>query len=242
MAPGRNARGHAVVALAALAMAALGCAKVGRTTPGDVTGAAGGAGFDAAPRDTAVATDAGAAEQSPGRDAAPEIHVAPDGATSGNPPDAACATQSASAQSLPLDLFMMVDSSGSMTEKTSAGTTKWAAVQAAMRAFFNDPMSAGISVGLPVLPADPAKRRYHLRVERQLRQLRSVRSLPNLFRDWHDADRPLHREQRLQDGRVVRTARAVPGVRRLVRAARRLLPAGRHVRPVRWLLPRPRSV
>jgi len=152
MAPRRNVRGHAVAALTALAMAALACAKVGRTTPGEVTGAAGGAGFDAAPRDADVATDAVAAEQLPGRDAAPEIHVVPDGATSGNPPDAACATQSASAQSLPLDLFMMVDSSGSMTEKTSAGTTKWAAVQAAMRAFFNDPMSAGISVGLQYFP------------------------------------------------------------------------------------------
>src|SRR3954454_19071773 len=150
MAPRRNARGHAAVALTGLAMAALGCAKVGRTTPADVTGAAGGAGFDAAPRDAAA--DAAAAEQPPGRDAGPEIHVASDGATSGNPPDAACAAQSASAQSLPLDLFMMVDSSGSMTEKTSAGTTKWAAVQAAMSAFFNDPMSAGISVGLQYCP------------------------------------------------------------------------------------------
>jgi len=152
MARRRNALGYAVVALATFGTAELACAKVDRTTPGETTGAGGRAGIDAAASDANVRIDAGSADQQPGRDAAPDIHVEPDAATGGGTPDAACATQSASAQSLPLDLFMMVDSSGSMTEKTAAGTTKWAAVQAAMSAFFNDQASAGISVGLQYFP------------------------------------------------------------------------------------------
>jgi len=103
-----------------------------------------------------VAADSGGAAD---RVATPDITVATgdaktdgtDGMTSGMA-DAACAMQTATAQSLPLDLTMLVDSSGSMTDKTAAGTTKWAAVQSALSAFFNDPMSAGISVGLQYFP------------------------------------------------------------------------------------------
>jgi len=130
-------------------MAVSSCAKV--VIPGAVTGGGGGTGIDAAPRDASTGADAAATDAQTSRDSAPEIHIAPD-AMSGGPADAACATQSVIAQTLPLDLYMMVDSSGSMTEKTAAGSTKWAAVQSAMSAFFNDPASAGISVGLQYFP------------------------------------------------------------------------------------------
>jgi hypothetical protein len=67
-------------------------------------------------------------------------------------PVAACATQSATAETLPLDIYVMMDSSSSMTDMTAAGPTKWEAVQTAMSSFFNDPASAGIGVGLQYFP------------------------------------------------------------------------------------------
>jgi hypothetical protein len=146
----RHVPGIGLVALAVLAAPFLNCAKVERATPGPASGG-GGSGSDAAPRDAITGADAGASDGPAGRDVAPEIHIAPD-AAGGGAADAACATQSASAQTLPLDLYMMIDSSGSMTEQTAAGPTKWAAVQSAMIAFFNDPLSAGISIGLQYFP------------------------------------------------------------------------------------------
>jgi hypothetical protein len=71
-------------------------------------------------------------------------------------PDAACATQSAMAERLPLDLYVMMDSSGSMLDPTldpsMPGATKWDAVKAAMTAFFNDSQSAGIGIGIQYFP------------------------------------------------------------------------------------------
>jgi Mg-chelatase subunit ChlD len=147
----------AVVAVTASALlpASFGCVKVQPTTPGNTTGAGGaGAGVDAAPRDAIAGGDTGAVDRPTAvsdRDLTPDIRVAPDAPT-GAMTDAACATQSVVAQTLPLDLYMMIDSSGSMSEPTAAGPTKWMAVQSALRAFFNDPMSAGISVGLQYFP------------------------------------------------------------------------------------------
>jgi Mg-chelatase subunit ChlD len=70
--------------------------------------------------------------------------------------DAACATQSATAQVLPLDLYMMLDTSGSMVDLTASGVTKWDSVKAALTAFFNDPSSAGIGVGVQYFPQEKA--------------------------------------------------------------------------------------
>src|SRR6478672_5763592 len=113
---------HTVIACAAVAASLGACAKVGRSTPGDVTGG-GGTGVDAAPRDAPAGADAGVDAGPSIHDAGmPEIRVQPDAGTSA-PTDAACATQSAVARTSPLDLYMMVDSSGSMTDKTAAGTT-----------------------------------------------------------------------------------------------------------------------
>lgn len=72
----------------------------------------------------------------------------------GNTPDAACASQTASAQRLPLDLYVMMDTSGSMTDPTASGITKWDAVKAALTAFFRDPSSNGIGVGLQYFPQE----------------------------------------------------------------------------------------
>jgi hypothetical protein len=68
--------------------------------------------------------------------------------------DAACATAMQLAQVVPLDLYIMMDSSGSMLDLLSAtGTaTKWSAVRDALIAFVQDPQSAGLSVGLQYFP------------------------------------------------------------------------------------------
>ena len=64
----------------------------------------------------------------------------------------ACATSSSTAEKLPLDLYVMMDSSSSMSDATAAGPTKWQAVQTAMTSFFDDPASAGIGVELQYFP------------------------------------------------------------------------------------------
>jgi hypothetical protein len=52
---------------------------------------------------------------------------------------------------LPLDLYVMLDSSGSMLD-TIGTRTKWEAIQSAITTFINDPASAGIGIGLQFFP------------------------------------------------------------------------------------------
>jgi hypothetical protein len=68
-----------------------------------------------------------------------------------------CGAETKSAQQLPLDILVMLDTSGSMTEATTGGGTKWDAVKSALASFVNDPKSAGIGVGLQTFPIkDPS--------------------------------------------------------------------------------------
>ncbi|MGC4089250.1 MAG: hypothetical protein QM756_15465 [Polyangiaceae bacterium] len=64
----------------------------------------------------------------------------------------ACASQSTAAQAAPLDIYIMLDSSLSMLDRTPAGASKWDAVKSAVSAFFQDASSAGLSVGLQFFP------------------------------------------------------------------------------------------
>lgn len=66
--------------------------------------------------------------------------------------DAACAAQSQKAEQAPLDMYVILDSSGSMDGATATGATKWDAVKGALKSFLNDPRSAGIGVGLQYFP------------------------------------------------------------------------------------------
>ena len=68
--------------------------------------------------------------------------------------DAACATATQRAEQLPLDIYVMMDSSGSMLDfvSTTGTATKWTAVRAALISFLQDPQSAGIGVGLQYFP------------------------------------------------------------------------------------------
>jgi hypothetical protein len=88
------------------------------------------------------------------------------GGDSGNPlklgdsagPDgfAGCASTTQRATLAPLDLYFMLDTSGSMNDLVAAGQSKWSAVVSAMTAFVNDPASSGIGVGLQYFPLPAA--------------------------------------------------------------------------------------
>jgi hypothetical protein len=73
--------------------------------------------------------------------------------------DAACAAQTQKAQQVPLDMYVMLDSSGSMTEQTgttATSPTKWDAIRMALESFLRDPNSAGLGVGLQYFPLTKA--------------------------------------------------------------------------------------
>jgi hypothetical protein len=63
-----------------------------------------------------------------------------------------CFAQVREGEGLPLDMYVLLDKSSSMTEQTSSGATKWDAVRSALESFLNDPGSAGIGVGLQYFP------------------------------------------------------------------------------------------
>jgi hypothetical protein len=63
-----------------------------------------------------------------------------------------CAQSTEKAQLLPLDLYVITDSSKSMLEMTSGGSTKWDALKGAMSGFFGDPGGEGLSVALKFFP------------------------------------------------------------------------------------------
>jgi hypothetical protein len=79
-------------------------------------------------------------------DAAPDVDFSYD-APAYEAPEA-CATQDVEAQLKPLDLYMMVDRSASMSG------TPWVNQSNALKAFFNDPASAGITVAMRFFPLD----------------------------------------------------------------------------------------
>lgn len=72
--------------------------------------------------------------------------------TSTTPDDGGCANQSSGAQAVPIDLYVMMDSSKSMLDTTNSGVVKWKAIQDAMTAFFTDNQSKGIGVALKYFP------------------------------------------------------------------------------------------
>jgi len=70
----------------------------------------------------------------------------------------ACAGDLVQGQRVPLDMYVMLDVSGSMLEATAgdANVTKWQAVSSALTDFVSDKASEGIGVGLQVFPIDNA--------------------------------------------------------------------------------------
>jgi hypothetical protein len=65
---------------------------------------------------------------------------------------AACTAFNAVADVAPLDVFLMVDSSGSMDFKTAEGISKWSAMRQALGQFLIDPASGGIGAEIAFFP------------------------------------------------------------------------------------------
>jgi hypothetical protein len=75
--------------------------------------------------------------------------------TGGVDPDGGCAGEATKAQQLPLDMFIMLDQSGSMSDTVAGGGTKWTAVTGALQAFVTQPGLGGISVGIQYFGLPP---------------------------------------------------------------------------------------
>jgi hypothetical protein len=67
-----------------------------------------------------------------------------------------CAASTSRGTELPLDLYFMLDSSGSMDDLVAQGASKWSQVVSAISAFVDDSASAGVGVGLQYFPLDAA--------------------------------------------------------------------------------------
>ncbi len=84
-----------------------------------------------------------------------------DGFDAGDQPDgsvtdaSACAAESTKAEQLPLDMYIMLDQSGSMSDSVSGGS-KWDTVKSAFKAFVSQPGTAGIGVGIQYFPLQPS--------------------------------------------------------------------------------------
>ena len=64
-----------------------------------------------------------------------------------------CAGETRAAESIDLDIHLMVDISGSMTDiLPDSGTTKWDAVNAALQEFVQSPETADIGIGISYFP------------------------------------------------------------------------------------------
>ncbi len=64
-----------------------------------------------------------------------------------------CAGDVEMGKPIPVDVYVMLDISGSMTDPSgTAGMTKWDAVKSALNAFFGDAASAGLSVAIQYFP------------------------------------------------------------------------------------------
>ncbi len=73
----------------------------------------------------------------------------------GNGGGGSCAGSTVKGEVIPLDMYIMLDRSGSMSDKTGAsgsGPSKWNAVRDALGAFFEDPGSDELGVGLQFFP------------------------------------------------------------------------------------------
>jgi hypothetical protein len=70
------------------------------------------------------------------------------GSGSGAGGSGSCAAEPHVAMQIPLDMFIMLDQSGSMTDTVGGGGTKWDAVTGALTTFLQQPGLSGINVGI----------------------------------------------------------------------------------------------
>jgi hypothetical protein len=105
------------------------------------------------PSGGAMATGGGEAsggiDGNPGFGGFPDAGASSDSAASQETP--ACAATSQAAMAVPLDVFFLVDTSGSMSD-AFGNQTKWQMVRTALNTFAGDPSSVGLGAGLEFFP------------------------------------------------------------------------------------------
>jgi hypothetical protein len=88
----------------------------------------------------------------PGWDPGPGLGGAPRPPASGSD-ERACAENVTRAMPVPVDLLLLVDTSGSMNQPAGGGMrTKWSLVVEAFQRFMSDPRSSGLGMGLQFMP------------------------------------------------------------------------------------------
>jgi len=75
--------------------------------------------------------------------------------SSSSSPGLCSAATTVKAQSTPLDLYIMLDQSGSMADEVAGGVMKWTAVTNAIEAFVNSPDATGVGVGIQYFAVPP---------------------------------------------------------------------------------------
>ena len=79
------------------------------------------------------------------------IKVMPGNTDAGLDPDAACSGEVREGERVPLDMYFLLDQSGSMSNQVQGGT-KWKVVSDSLVGFLNDPANADIGVGIGYFP------------------------------------------------------------------------------------------
>ncbi|HEY3254891.1 MAG TPA: VWA domain-containing protein [Polyangiaceae bacterium] len=135
----------------------VGCAAEGNTDePGYPNTAAGAGGEAGGGADNAGAEEEGGAAERNSSGGMATLNTNPQG--DGGVPDESCAARVSQAETVPLDMYIMLDVSGSMLEPTSsydkAGLpiSKWLGIKTALQAFIEDEGSHGIGVGIQYFP------------------------------------------------------------------------------------------
>jgi hypothetical protein len=165
---GAGAWGAAVAAAMAVCAACSDDAGSGPRRPGDSTASgAGGTAGQGPSGSGSTGTSAGgngnAGAMSSGT--GPIIMVPDAGREAGFDPDAACTGEMRQGERLPLDMYFVLDESGSMLEDVMGGS-KWKVVTDALTAFLNDPASADIGTRFARRSAGARARRRTTRSRR----------------------------------------------------------------------------
>jgi hypothetical protein len=103
----------------------------------------------------AVAFSCGPTRHAPGGDDDDNNGGTDGGNNMGSGIGSSCASDSVTAMSTPLDMYIMLDQSGSMTDPVASGGDKWSAVTTAIGTFVQQPNLNGISVGIQYFALEP---------------------------------------------------------------------------------------
>jgi len=140
-------------------LCSVGCAAKGNSSepPRPVAGGGSGGQSASGADNAGVEEDGGAAEPaSNGSGGTPNLNTNPN--ADGGAPDESCAARVSKAETVPLDMYIMLDVSGSMLESTSSydkmgmPISKWVGIKTALQAFIEDESSHGIGVGIQYFP------------------------------------------------------------------------------------------